>query len=131
MRIGDYYLKHCPFCDGQAIILSTWDGLYKAECSCCTCGTASYSTKVAAARRWNQRADACQGKWISCEEHLPKNTNPCIVICRVWSMAENKWKSGTLMIMSYLPAEQRWNVSGMTDITHWMPMPELPETEGT
>ncbi len=130
VKNSEYRLKLCPFCGNQAKLVKTWDGLYRAECSCCACRTADYLTMIAAVRRWNQRADAYQGKWISCDEQLPKNTNPCIVICRTWSMTENKWKSGTLMIMSYFTVEQRWNVSGMTDITHWMPMPEMPETKG-
>ena len=45
-------------------------------------------------------------------------------------MAENAWKEGTLMILRYLPKEHRWNISGMTDVTHWMPMPEMPEKKG-
>ena len=126
---SEYRLKRCPFCGGQARILSTWDGLYKAECKCCTCGTASYTTQIAVARRWNQRADSYLAKWIPCEERLPENENPCLVICRTWSMTENAWKEGTLMILRYLPKEHRWNISGMTDVTHWMPMPELPEME--
>jgi len=44
-------------------------------------------------------------------------------------MIENAWKYGTLMILRYLPKEHRWDISGMTDVTHWMPMPELPEME--
>ena len=88
MQNAEYRLKRCPFCGGQARILSTWDRLYHAECRKCTCQTAVYATQIAAARRWNQRADSYLAKWIRCEEHLPENENPCIVICKTVSMAE-------------------------------------------
>ncbi len=127
MKTGDYYLKRCPFCGGKAVICDTCEGLYQASCECCNCGTPSYNTKIAAARRWNQRTEACCTRWISCEERLPDNNHSCIVICRTWNVTENAWKSGTLMIMRYLVKEQRWNISGMADVTHWMPMPEFQE----
>lgn len=124
---SEYRLKFCPFCGSQARVIQAWDGMYRAECRSCGIGTEHYLTQIAAVRRWNQRDAIYKASWISCETCLPKNGNPCIVICRTWSMIENAWKSGTLMILHYLPKEQRWNINGMADVTHWMPMPEFPE----
>lgn len=130
VKNNDYRLKSCPFCGNQAKLVKTWDGLYRVECSRCACQTADYPTMIAAVRRWNQRTVVKSFKWIDCEQHLPENSVPCLAICRTWNMAENAWKEGTLMILRYLPKEHRWNISGMADVTHWMPMPELPETKG-
>lgn len=130
MSSGEYRLKLCPFCGGQAKTEETLEGKYWTGCQRCLFSSPPYATRIIAARKWNSRIETYKSRWISCEERLPQNDAPCFVVCRTWSMIENAWKEGTLMILRYLPKEHRWNISGMADVTHWMPMPELPEMEG-
>lgn len=49
-------LKRCPFCGGEAILLSNfWGAEYFIECRVCTVETAPYDTEAEAADAWNRR----------------------------------------------------------------------------
>ena len=51
-------LKPCPFCGGEAILLSNFRGAeYFIECRVCTVETAPYDTEEEAAEAWNRRWD--------------------------------------------------------------------------
>lgn len=108
-------LLPCPFCGGEAE--------YHVECEmvtvrCSICGATTsgwWDEPEEAIAEWNRRADG----WISVEERLPEHSNVVLVALRHGLVCEG----------SYFDIEQRWIRFGVPymPVTHWMPLPELPE----
>lgn len=54
-------LKTCPFCGGEAVMLTTdevgylWNDRYMVRCGSCMCGTGHYADAVRAQEAWNRR----------------------------------------------------------------------------
>lgn len=61
-------------------------------------------------------------EWISVKDRLPQSVNDCLVtdgIC--------------CAVASYSSSDQEWDFFGLTfwdseEVTHWMPLPETPES---
>jgi hypothetical protein len=119
----EHRLKYCPFCGGAADIVPTWDGLYRAECRKCRCSTESFCRPQPAAVSWNKRTS----DWISVKDRMPEKSGDYLVF--VEGMIEN---------MMYSKRHSAWNATDLicdkkheiTTVTHWMPLPEPPETKG-
>ena len=71
------------------------------------------------------------GGWISVEDRLPNDKK----LVYLWFMQGSKWKSPIPFVGRYDPVGYGgWRIYGVDDdlldifqVTHWMPMPELPE----
>ena len=117
-------LKLCPFCgDTYAVIYTTLEDGYCAECLECHAKTDWFSTKAEAITAWNRRADG----WIPVTERLPEehevtlvrgDTSPLVFLCW-YEKSEREWYD------SY------GNCIGSPDrhVTHWMPLPQPPEVK--
>lgn len=73
---------------------------------------------------WNDAVDAMRS-WISVEERLPERYTDVAIIERD---GVHWWYK-----VAYLGACDVWALNGghrvLGDVTHWMPLPELPEEE--
>ena len=59
-------------------------------------------------------------KWISVEERLPEHEDRVLVACRT--------KKGAQSINLAYYSDGFWHGQGsMSGVTHWMPLPDLPE----
>ena len=59
-------------------------------------------------------------KWISVEERLPEHEDRVLVACRT--------KKGAQSINLAYHSDGFWHGQGsMSGVTHWMPLPDLPE----
>jgi Lar family restriction alleviation protein len=108
-------LKPCPFCGSKKVKLI--ESLVAKSVSCYDCGgSGAYNVdKLKAIKAWNTRADG----WISVEDRLPKKNTLVLAI--------NSLEG----IYTSIFNEKGWGVSGygyMKNITHWMPLPEPPDT---
>ena len=87
-----------------------------------------------------QQLEAQQPRWISVGERLPEEDQEVLLIAHGWepqSMyighlhhveAETSWLTGITS------KESEWSISGWSylrepEVTHWMPLPQLPEEE--
>ena len=65
----------------------------------------------------------CRQEWILCSERTPEINTPVLVYCfgqvlraqRKWILISEVWDCGQLEL---LPDDE---------VTHWMPLPEMPE----
>ncbi|MBR4319693.1 MAG: DUF551 domain-containing protein [Oscillospiraceae bacterium] len=125
-------LSCCPFCGGEARFVMEWDGMLRAECSQCGCGTPPYAGAAACQERWNHRTDS----WISVKDRLPeqppniRNSQgqefaikrmPCIVSAK---LSKYLSKITAACFDFYDP-----NSFNKLDVTHWRTFPEPPEGE--
>lgn len=64
--------------------------------------------------------------WISCEERLPEEEDAYLV----YGKEQDFFNGGTysyIGIMQYFPKSKIWNTKAAITVTHWQPLPELPE----
>ena len=118
-------LKLCPFCgDTYAVIYTTLEDGYCAECLECHAKTDWFSTKAEAIAAWNRRADG----WIPVTERLPEENRLVqvyngSVTCGI--LREPQIIGGGWMIA--------FDYSGVLEfqfpVTHWMPLPQPPEVK--
>lgn len=135
-------LKSCPFCDGEASIVTEpvpiimWNDVpYDSLVHCigCQVSQSGWAPKQQVIDEWNTRF---YNKWISVEDGLPKEE--CNVLFYVPSQA------ALIIRVGYIISEEHrgelpdgikafWFVDDSEntayaekDVTHWMPLPEPP-----
>ena len=123
-------LRECPFCGARAELISNDETTYgfptpkwAVRCEIETCIahdiSPNYSQHEDAIKDWNTRAD----KWISVEERLPETNEDVLVV------VDYGGKSG--VITGYMRSQNLgWQGlvgQRLTDVTHWMPLPEPPK----
>ena len=138
-------LKPCPFCGGEAYIDVYDDKLY-ARCQGCESMTALYDDNQEAIDAWNTRADE---RWISVKDALPKtrhkktiddcvyyDSDPVAVVT-IDDIGDRSIGVG----IYYVGREDgklvsAWDGFTVEDVglynctvTHWRPLPKLPEDE--
>lgn len=60
-------------------------------------------------------------RWIPCSERLPEHSVRCLCYC-----------NGEVRVLKYWRTQQEFQYGGRErNVTHWMPLPEPPEEEGT
>lgn len=60
-------------------------------------------------------------RWIPCSERLPEHSARCLCYC-----------NGEIRVLKYWRTQQEFQYGGRKrNVTHWMPLPEPPEEEGT
>jgi Lar family restriction alleviation protein len=112
-------LKKCPFCGYEAVLETMtvrkgWEA--DAHCNGCLASfhTITYDTEeeaiAAAMAGWNQRV----GGWIPVSERLPEHDSCVLTYSPRYGMDVDYYNSKL-----YQPI---W-----IDITHWMPLPQLPK----
>ena len=137
-------LKPCPFCGGEAYIDVYDDKLY-VRCHGCESMTALYDDNQEAIDAWNTRAE----RWISVKDELPKTKNKKTIDDYVY------WDSDPVAVVTvddigdrsigvgiyYVGREDgklvaAWDGFTVEDVglynctvTHWRPLPKLPEVE--
>ena len=66
-------------------------------------------------------------KWISCEERLPDNSEPCLVIYSKYDIDTNDFsEERNCMVLSYMPEWKIWNIKAPIKVWYWLPLPEFP-----
>jgi hypothetical protein len=137
-------LKSCPFCGGVAQV-NTWTmhGITESRCFCPNSDCPN-SVRTVALATWNTRPieDALQARvaeleaaqrWIPVSERLPEFNKVVAVIdmsdkdshlCNVYETA----------MLVEVRGDTRFGFIGhsgwdSSDVTHWMPLPKLPEVQ--
>lgn len=113
-------LRECPFCGGKA--QQSYAGA-KHIIICPNCvklpADGGYIDSKDAVTAWNTRLD----NWISVEERLPETNEDVLVV------VDYGGKSG--VITGYMRSQNLgWQGlvgQRLTDVTHWMPLPEPPK----
>ena len=59
--------------------------------------------------------------WISVEDRLPDNESDVLIVTRSKNGARNIDKG------YYIPVAERWAHRGTAEVTHWQPLPDLPD----
>lgn len=120
--MAKFNLLPCPFCgsDNVTIVKSKIiDGLFSAGCIKCNVTTAFYVNEEFAAEAWNTRASV----WISCSERLPEKDMSVLISAqghRVTAYYDSV--KGVFML-----TETEGLFYSMSAVTHWMPLPEVPQ----
>ena len=122
-------LLNCPFCGKLETLRMIYVPAEKRECVyhvVCDavnggCGASTgwnHSTPEEAAEEWNTRASS----WIPCSERLPEEINgkSRIVFASVRHI-------DTVNLQITWTERGKWYTSGT--VTHWMPLPSLPEVK--
>lgn len=122
-------LKPCPFCGGEARVSDA--GTF-VICVGCDVRMPLGSAAMEAARNevkykpsleaWNRRTK--QAGWIKTSEQMPEAYNPVLLYHRLYKeICIGYWRARTGLWWIF-------NYGAYSDkdvITHWMPLPELPE----
>ena len=140
-------LKNCPFCGNGAELVEriggwtvTCKGYYPntamygvLPCPWDSLMTCFYETPDEAVGIWNTRPieDALQARipqWISVKDRLPEDGDEVLFFVMDWVM-KGKYCKQVPQWEAYLSggsAHYHKN-NGIEHVTHWMPLPELPE----
>lgn len=117
-------LKPCPFCGGEAEIISMSE---KFTVSCGTGGcmaNISYcSDKQSAVKAWNKRAS----DWIPCSERMPEDGQRVLICTGMRKMFVAAYNASAYMFMQRVHSTLHTWYS--EEVTHWMPLPEPPKGE--
>lgn len=124
-------LLPCPFCGSPAKLCSAkanasgtifvfWVHCdFRGDLNCDVIPTTpKFDTAEKAVKAWNTRASG----WISCSERMPEDNVDVLVyddgILIARYNADEKYTSGWMESFECYP---------LTNVTHWMPLPEPPE----
>lgn len=117
-------LLPCPFCGRRPKISNLNIQLYEIECSFSKCPVRTFvieKTQEEAVKAWNTRASG----WIPCSKRIPERSMPVLISAqghRVTAFYDAV--KGVFML-----TETEGLFYSMSTVTHWMPLPEVPETE--
>jgi Lar family restriction alleviation protein len=123
-------LLPCPFCGETDLQLESFSGFGEDVVICRSC-LATFSQQEITCKEdlikaWNTRASG----WIPCSVKKPEAYKSVLVVIKdndryTWINIGETDEDGNWMI-----GGEFWYSKSDTSITHWMPLPELPETEG-
>lgn len=117
-------LLPCPFCGRKPKSIVNIQ-MYAIGCSFSKCHVypcVVKKTPEEAAAAWNTRASG----WIPCSERLPEKDTSVLISAQGHRItAFYDAVKGVFML-----TETEGLFYSMSAVTHWMPLPELPETEG-
>ena len=123
-------LKLCPLCGGEADFQISYYHTY-ARISCNKCGLSTLDLKgdddgkKRLIELWNNRVN--DPKWIPIEQQEPSEFE--LVLCCILGEKENTIEILYRLEDSYYSYCDGAIVYSQNEISHWMPLPELPKGE--
>ena len=142
MKLPEEIKKGLAYCDSRDHMLNGCAGVCPYWCDKYGChSTEMKIDALAYIRQLEQRiveADKTYSHWISVKERLPEPDQEVLLIAHGWKgqllyigrlhheEAETSWLTGITTM------ESEWRINGWSYlktplVTHWMPLPELPE----
>jgi len=125
MEKEEYQLKPCPICGSEVNMIEENVGEYTVVCHGCQVLMIAddVSSKNEAIERWNNRVN--EQKWIPIEEQKPSEFE--LVLCCILGEKENAIEILYRHGDSYYSDYDSGIVYSQNEISHWMPLPELPK----
>ena len=123
-------LKLCPLCGGEADFQISYYHTY-ARISCNKCGLSTLDLKgdddgkKRLIELWNNRVN--DPKWIPIEQQEPSEFE--LVLCCILGEKENAIEILYRHGDSYYSDYDSGIVYSQNEISHWMPLPDLPKGE--
>jgi len=123
----DIELKPCPICGSEVNMIEENVGEYTVVCHGCQVLMIAddVSSKNEAIERWNNRVN--EQKWIPIEEQKPSEFE--LVLCCILGEKENAIEILYRHGDSYYSDYDSGIVYSQNEISHWMPLPDLPKGE--
>ena len=123
----DIELKPCPICGSEVKMIEENVGEYTVVCHGCQVLMIAddVSSKNDAIERWNNRVN--DPKWIPIEQQEPSEFE--LVLCCILGEKENAIEILYRHGDSYYSDYDSGIVYSQNEISHWMPLPELPKGE--
>ena len=120
-------LKACPICGSEVNMIKEGDGEYTVVCHGFQVLMIAddVSSKNEAIERWNNRVN--EPKWIPIEQQEPSEFE--LVLCCILGEKENAIEILYRHGDSYYSDYDSGIVYSQNEISHWMPLPELPKGE--
>ena len=120
-------LKPCPICGSEVNMIEENVGEYTVVCHGCQVLMIAddVSSKNEAIERWNNRVN--EPKWIPIEQQEPSEFE--LVLCCILGEKENTIEILYRLEDSYYSYCDGAIVYSQNEISHWMPLPELPKGE--
>jgi transcription elongation factor Elf1 len=118
-------LKPCPICGSEVNMIKEGDGEYTVVCHGCQVLMIAddVSSKNEAIERWNNRVN--EPKWIPVEQQKPSEFE--LVLCSVLGEKENAIEILYRHGDSYYSDYDGGIIYSQNEISHWMPLPEMPK----
>ena len=118
-------LKPCPICGSEVNMIKEGDGEYTVVCHGCQVLMIAddVSSKNEAIERWNNRVN--EPKWIPIEQQEPSEFE--LVLCCILGEKENAIEILYRHGDSYYSDYDGGIIYSQNEISHWMPLPELPK----
>jgi Lar family restriction alleviation protein len=123
----DIELKPCPICGSEVNMIEENVGEYTVVCHGCQVLMIAddVSSKDDAIERWNNRVN--DPKWIPIEQQEPSEFE--LVLCCILGEKENAIEILYRHGDSYYSDYDSGIVYSQNEISHWMPLPDLPKGE--
>ena len=127
MEKEEYKLKPCPICGSEVNMIEESVGEYTVVCHGCQVLMIAddVSSKDDAIERWNNRVN--DPKWIPIEQQEPSEFE--LVLCCILGEKENAIEILYRHGDSYYSDYDSGIVYSQNEISHWMPLPDLPKGE--
>ena len=121
----DIELKPCPICGSEVNMIEENVGEYTVVCHGCQVLMIAddVSSKNEAIERWNNRVN--EPKWIPIEQQEPSEFE--LVLCCILGEKENAIEILYRHGDSYYSDYDSGIVYSQNEISHWMPLPEMPK----
>jgi Lar family restriction alleviation protein len=121
----DIELKPCPICGSEVNMIEENVGEYTVVCHGCQVLMIAddVSSKNEAIERWNNRVN--EQKWIPIEQKEPSEFE--LVLCCILGEKENAIEILYRHGDSYYSDYDSGIVYSQNEISHWMPLPDLPK----
>ena len=118
-------LKPCPICGSEVNMIKEGDGEYTVVCHGCQVLMIAddVSSKNEAIERWNNRVN--EPKWIPIEQQEPSEFE--LVLCCILGEKENAIEILYRHGDSYYSDYDGGIIYSQNEISHWMPLPEMPK----
>lgn len=123
----DIELKPCPICGSEVNMIEENVGEYTVVCHGCQVLMIAddVSSKNEAIERWNNRVN--EPKWIPIEQQEPSEFE--LVLSCILGEKENAIEILYRHGDSYYSDYDSGIVYSQNEISHWMPLPDLPKGE--